>query len=186
MIDVIRKKLVVPIGIMTILVIALLSRIAFKQDAPSVKETATPERVVKNISELEKLEIKFPDAGDGGYWELNMAKLTGLDDIGEMSEISGRYLFDQQATRFVSAEEGEIHWRTHQVVFKTNVVLKTIEGRQLVADKLIWDSERRVIQAIGNVVLTAEDLTVRTSHLTAELDLNRVKFLGVTQVLAKR
>lgn len=187
MISVIRKKLVVPIGIMAILVIAALSWLAFKPDEPSILGAKTAQvPVVKNISELEKLEIKLPDTTDGGYWELKMAKLAGLDEVGEMSGITGEYLLDHKAIRFVSADQGEIHWQNHQVVFKNNVVLKTIDGQQLFADKLIWDSEQKVIQAVGNVVLKAEGLIIHTTQLTARLDLNQAKFSGMTQVFSER
>jgi hypothetical protein len=132
------------------------------------------------------LEIKIPGSDANGYWELKLSRLSGLDDVGRMSVVNGKYIVNGRPIQFVTADYGEILWDKRRVTFKKHVVFKTLLNQSLVADVLTWDPNRRLLYARGNVILQTKDVLVKTEHLTAAIDLKNVKFSGITQVIAKR
>jgi len=177
-----KKRWLFFIGIA--LVAAVLSFLLFRQHQPSKLEKKSGS--ARNVTEFEGLTIKVPGSEPNSFWELKLAKLTSLNDVGQMTEISGKYFVQQKPVYIVSAGQGEIHWKNRQLTFENKVELKNDEGKRIVADLLTWDSRQETIKAQGNVVLETEDMTVKTDGLITSAGFKKVVFSGMTKVISKR
>jgi len=166
------------------LVAAVLSFLVFRQ-----QQSVQPEKqanLKERATEFEGLTVKVPGSETNSYWELKLAKMTSLDDVGRITDISGRYFVDQKPVYVISAGQGEIHWKSRRLAFKDTVELKSEDGKRIAADVLTWDSRRKTIEARGNVILEAENTTVKTEGLTTSTDFKKVVFSGMTKVITKR
>lgn len=177
-----KKRGILFIGI--VLVVVVLSFLVFRQHQPDTPEKQADS--AEKVTEFEGLAVKVPGSEPNSYWELKLTKLTSLGDVGQMTEISGKYFVNQKPLYFLSAGQGQIFWKNRRLAFKDKVELKNEDGKRIVADTLTWDPRRETIEAKGNVTLEADDMTVKTEGLTTSTDFKKVDFSGMTKVITKR
>lgn len=178
-----KKKWLIPMIVAAAIVIAVAGYFLFRPEHPL--QFIRNQQDSKNTTQFEGLEIKIPGSNDTGYWELKLSKLVGLDTIGRMYVIRGRYLVNNRPIQFIKADQGKISWEDRRITFEKHVSFKTIEDQSLTTDVLTWDPNRREIKAKGNITLQVKGLSVKTTQLTADLDLKKVTFSGMTQVTTR-
>lgn len=139
-----------------------------------------------NSDEFIGLMLKIPGAEKNGYWELNVARLESKDEIGSMKEINGDYFLNKKPIYHISAESGIIQWKTRVLQMTNQVNFRTNDGKSLRAEELFWDPNTRKILAENKVVLESSELTVTTEKLDGDLNLDQVKFSGMTKSFYRR
>ena len=97
-------------------------------------------------------------------WELTVQSLLydKKAQLAHMKGISGTFYQDDGRTMTVTADEGEVHMDTKDVVLTKNPHGTTSDGGDAVADKFTWINKDQMVVGEGNVRLKKDD-TVATA-----------------------
>jgi LPS export ABC transporter protein LptC len=158
----------------------LLWRQPWRKPPSPLKKPVAP-TVDQNM--LLGMVIKIPGSDRHSYWELKVDRFAEQNKVGVMTKIKGVYFQNGQPFYHVTAQSGEINWHSRQLRFCNQVEFSSEDGKKLQARECLWDPVRKVVTAAGEVVLSAPGFTVSTEKITANLELEKANFSGLTKVV---
>ncbi|HOJ78401.1 MAG TPA: LPS export ABC transporter periplasmic protein LptC [Bacillota bacterium] len=166
----------------SIIIIIVLIMIGFSVLKPGHLEDRTVV-VPKNQEEFIGIEVKIPGKEPNQFWELKVAKMTDLNyEQGCLTKIEGKYIIDQVPQYFVKADSGTVLWKQNIITLSGNVVLNTIDGKKITMETLQWDSDNNNLNAQGKVSYDDGSSIINTEKVSADLDLKKLVFAGMTNV----
>jgi LPS export ABC transporter protein LptC len=155
-------------------------------DSESKTPVVKDEQPVGGPDELVGMSFRIPGAEKQGFWELQVAQLKNRPAVGIMTTVKGTYFLNKKPLYHLSARTGEILWKTRILTVQDDVKLTTTDGKELRADKLVWNPNEKKIIASSNVVLKTANLTVTSTAISTSLGLDRATFSENTRVLYLR
>lgn len=166
-------------------VVAFLISIRQAADTKPVPSTGKKERQ-DDSDQLVGMKLKIPGSDKNSYWDLNVASLDSLDNIGHMKGIKGQYYSNKKPVYHLSAQSGLIFWKTKILKLKGKVSLSTNDNRLLTAEVIAWDPNTNKVTAKNNVILKTAKLTVRSTAIITNLSMNQATFSQNTTALYER
>ncbi len=136
--------------------------------------------------ELDDINLKIPGADRNSFWDLNVAKLSKVRDDGQLVDIDGQYIQNKKVLYTFEANEGKFNWRTRNFELKGAVHFQTIDGKELIAERIRWEPAKNRLIAEGQVSLKNKQLQMTTNSIDTDLDLDQAKLSGDTKVKYRR
>ncbi|WP_308664187.1 LPS export ABC transporter periplasmic protein LptC [uncultured Acidaminococcus sp.] len=110
-------------------------------------------------------------------WELTVQSLLydKKAQLAHMKGIRGTFYQDDGRTMTVTADEGEVHMDTKDVVLTKNPHGTTSDGGDAVADKFTWINKDQMVVGEGNVRLKKDDTVATAKKATFNVALDQAK-----------
>jgi LPS export ABC transporter protein LptC len=176
------------IGGAAVLLVLIIAGLGFvrpywgqKAAPPVEKKKKISHGAAQNL--LMGLVIKVPGSEPDSYWELKVDRFTEQKKIGTMTKIKGDYFLNKKLLYHVVAQGGEINWLNRQLQFRGNVEFSSTDGKKLTAQEFWWDPVHKRVTAEHQVEFSAPGFRIYTQKITANLDLEKVTFIGATRLV---
>ena len=101
--------------------------------------------------------------------------MTKKAQLAHMKGINGTFYQDDGRTMTVTADEGEVHMDSKDVVLTKNPHGVTSDGGDAVADKFTWINKDQTVVGEGNVRLKKDDTVATAQKATFNVALDQAK-----------
>lgn len=176
------------VSLVIIIAIILLGWFIWEElkDDSDFKPVNSVKTELQAVSEkLIGLTMKVPGAKKTEYWILNCAMLTQAKTFAILTGINGQYYEHQKPIYYLTAQSGRIYWESATLELFGNVKFSADGGKELSAKEISWNPKTNLVDAKDDVYLTTPSVAVNTNQITADLDLKKVAFKGITKVFFK-
>ncbi len=164
--------------ISSITIFYLLSLYQSFQVKPKLAATIKP--VTADL--LQDINLKLPGAVKDSYWDLYVTRTENEAGYARIFNINGKYFCEGKEVYQLTAVSGKIHWDSQILVVNGGVRLTSVDGKEIQAGEISWDSKQQKITADQLVTYKDQSMVASTEKFITDHQFNKGRFFGLTKI----